>query len=138
MFKRNISILFLALFISSCFYNGSKKDNSISNTWTLNQNFSWNIVDKEISSSLQNNLNNNSSNDRLEKNNSRINGKSEKSLNKNIINLDKNTNSSETKKNITKSTKKEKNISNDQNVDVIEKDLEKELDSLINLINENE
>jgi len=36
---------------------------------------------------------------------------------------------------VIKATKKE---TNEQNVDVLEKDLEKELDSLIDLINENE
>lgn len=135
MLKRNFIILSLVLFISSCFSNNNDKVDQAYNTWNLNKNFSWNIINEEKSFSWTwNTLETRLSSWVTDKKSIEVSDEIKEKINKDI----KNNNLSDlktNKKTIIKPIKKE---TNEQNVDALEKDLEKELDSLIDLINENE
>lgn len=135
MLKKIFIILFLILFISSCFSNDNNKVDSIYNTWNLNQNFSWNIINEEKTFSWTwNILETKVSSWVIDKKVIETNNEKKLNTNNDIKNSNLN-NLKINQKPVIKATKKE---TNEQNVDVLEKDLEKELDSLIDLINENE
>lgn len=134
MLKRNFIILSLVLFISSCFSNNNDKEiDQTYNTWNLNKTFSWNIINEEKSFSWTwNILETKVSSWVTDKKVIEISDEIKEKTNKDVTDL------KTTKKPIIKPIKKETNTTNEQNVDALEKDLEKELDSLIDLINENE